>query len=76
MSDERAPPPHLEPLLTVAEVAEFLGIHPKSVYDLVDRARVPHVRLGGRRTIRFVRADLLAWLDSQKRAPSPQRRTR
>lgn len=49
MSDP--PRPHLEPLMTVADVAEFLGLHPKSVYDLVDRARVPHVRLGGRRTI-------------------------
>jgi excisionase family DNA binding protein len=63
----------LEPLLKVPEVAALLGLRPKSVYDLVESGKLPHFRLGPR-TIRFARADLIAWLDGRKRAPNQRSR--
>jgi excisionase family DNA binding protein len=36
---------------TVADVAETYGLHPKSVYALVDQGKIPHLRVG--RLLRF-----------------------
>ena len=50
-----------EPLLTVAEVAEFASVSRGSVYDAVASGKLAHSRVG--RSIRIARADLTAWLD-------------
>lgn len=60
-------------LLTVAQVAPLLGLTRKGVYGLVETRRIPCVRVPsrGRRhgPIRFVLAELLAWLE-QNRVPT------
>lgn len=50
----------IEPLLTVSEVAEMLSVPASWVYTQVASKRMPHLHVG--RYVRFVRADLLAWL--------------
>ena len=57
-----------EPLLTCEQAAKFLSIAPSTLYEYASRNEVPHivVRRGKRkRTIRFVRTDLLRWLREQ-----------
>ena len=51
------------PLLTVAEAAEFLRVHPNHVYELIRRGELPHVRLG--RVIRLPRHRLHQWIEEQ-----------
>lgn len=47
------------------ELAEQMtGIGRSSLYAMVHHRRIPHLRLG-RRLVRFRRAELEAWLDSQ-----------
>jgi PTS system nitrogen regulatory IIA component len=55
--------------LTVEEVAEFLRVSPRSVYDWVYKGIIPH-RKAGRRTL-FLLSEILEWTtdqDSRKQA--------
>jgi excisionase family DNA binding protein len=63
-------------LLNVVEAADFLGVHPGTIYAWVESRRLPCLRVGSR--IRFVRDDLLAWArghgdlaDSDRRRDDP-----
>lgn len=47
-------------LIGYAEASRLLGIKKATLYSLVSRKRVPHVRLG-RRLVRFSVAQLHAW---------------
>jgi excisionase family DNA binding protein len=47
------------PNMTVAEVAELLGISRSSVYDGVNRGDIPHLRVGKR--VIFPRVALVEW---------------
>ena len=51
----------VEQLLTVRQVAMLLGMHPKSIYVLVARGLIPHVRIGSR--LRFRPSDLTRWIE-------------
>lgn len=53
----------MEQLLTVREVAILLRLHEKTVYALVARGAIPHVRLG--RRVVFSQPELLRWLGSR-----------
>ena len=54
-----------EPLLTVAEVAERLRCSRALVYQLCEKGRLSHMRLGlGRGTIRISLRDLNLFLDA------------
>ena len=57
------------------QAAELLNIKIGTLYALVSRKRIPHVRLGGR-LVRFSRDDLEAWVreHSVAVAPSDERR--
>jgi len=33
--------------LSVRQAAEFLGLHPKTVYDLASRGKIPSAKIGG-----------------------------
>jgi excisionase family DNA binding protein len=33
--------------LSVRQTAEFLGLHPKTVYDLAARGKIPSAKIGG-----------------------------
>lgn len=48
------------------EVAEFLGVERKTVYEYANRGEIPHRRLGKR--LVFSRRALVAWLGSWKTA--------
>lgn len=47
-------------LLTVRQVAEYLQVKERTVYDWAARGVIPHVRVGD--LLRFRRATLLDWL--------------
>lgn len=49
-------------VLTRAEVATWLKLKPRQV----ERLGVPCISLG-RKTVRYLRADVLAWLQQQRR---------
>jgi hypothetical protein len=50
-------------VMTRQEVAAWLKVHPRQV----ERLGVPCIALG-RRTVRYLRADVLAWLEQQRKA--------
>ena len=53
-----------ESLRTVKGAADFLQLHVKSVYALVESKQIPHVRIG-ERGIRFRQEDLEAFLNER-----------
>lgn len=55
-------PTSVEPLLTVRQLSERLGVGRHTVYDMVKQNRIPHVRLG--QHIRFVWSRIEDWMDS------------
>jgi excisionase family DNA binding protein len=52
-------------LLTAAEAAEWLSIRESTLRDLARRGIVPSVKIG--RLMRFVEADLLAYVDGLRK---------
>jgi excisionase family DNA binding protein len=46
------------PYLTVAEAAELLQVNRKSVYDMVKRGELDHLRVGQVKGIRVTRASI------------------
>jgi putative molybdopterin biosynthesis protein len=48
-------------ILTIAEVAKRLGMHPVTVYRLVKEDRLPVFRVG--RMLRFDAAELEKWIE-------------
>lgn len=52
-------------MLTYTEAAAFLNVPRGTLHAWVHDRRVPHVRLGPR-TVRFVRADLDAWVAQRR----------
>ena len=62
-----------EPLLTATNVATLLNIRKSTVYDAVEKGRLPAVSLwkGKRRTfLRFRRTDIEAFIRERVTAPS------
>jgi len=57
----------LPKLLGVNELAELLGISPKTVYNLAQQRKIPFVRISNR--LRFDPADVLQWV-RKNRVPS------
>ena len=51
-------------LLTVRELAQFLGLHEKTIYRLARTGELPCVRLGSR--VRFLQSDVLRWVSARK----------
>jgi excisionase family DNA binding protein len=54
--------------LTTEEVLSCLKVNPRTIYRLIKTGDLPAVRIG--RQWRFRRADLDAWIDRQRTAPS------
>ena len=52
--------------MSADEVAEFLGLNRKTVYEYASRGQIPHQRLGKR--LVFSRTALVAWLGACKAA--------
>lgn len=51
--------------LTVREAAERLGVHPDTIYAMVQQRQIPHVRV--RRRILFRAETLEQWMTQQER---------
>lgn len=56
----------MEKLLSIEDVAEILGLEYKSIYRLIRSGELPAARIG--RVYRVNKADLAAFLESQKQA--------
>lgn len=55
----------LEPLLSIEEVAEYLGVAVTTIYDWRVNGGGPRaIRVG--RHLRFAQVDLAAWVESQR----------
>ena len=57
--------PVLVEAMTADEVAEFIGVDRKTVYEYANRRRIPHRRLGKR--LLFSRRAIVAWLGGSAR---------
>jgi excisionase family DNA binding protein len=51
-------------LMTVAEVADLLGISPKTIYAWASQGRLPCVRLGS--LLRFDPSEIARWVGDRK----------
>jgi excisionase family DNA binding protein len=61
-----------EGLLKPAEVCGVLGVSRSWIYAAAAEGRIPSIRLGGPDgPLRFVRADLEAWIDERRAAWTP-----
>ncbi len=58
--------------MTADEVARFLGLDRKTVYDYANRGVIPHRKLG--RRLLFSRSALVVWLGSCETASSRRRK--
>jgi excisionase family DNA binding protein len=58
----------LEPLLTINDAAEFLGVSRRQIYTLLERRELECVRVGER--ARFIPADLRAYLERHREEAS------
>ena len=56
-------------VMTLKEVAKYLGLHVMTVYKLTRERRVPAVKIGGQ--WRFKRGVLDDWLENQMHRHSP-----
>jgi excisionase family DNA binding protein len=54
--------------LTVADGAEHAGVSKDTIYTACERGEIQHVRIGGRRSIRFRAEWIDAWLEKYSRA--------
>lgn len=57
----------LPELLTLPEICAFLKVKPSYIYSLTATDRIPHRKFGG--TLRFVKAEILQWIDRGRRGP-------
>ena len=55
-------------LLTLAEAAAFLKVPKSWIYERTRSGGIPHLKLG--KYLRFPRADLLQWIETQRRSAS------
>ncbi len=62
--EERARP-NLPHLLTIAEVAEYLGVTERHIRRLVAERRIPFVKWG--HLLRFDPVEIAAWIDAARR---------
>lgn len=58
-------------LMTVHELAHFLGLKPKGIYALVERREIPFVRVSNR--LRLLHSDLLRWVQENRVLASENR---
>jgi excisionase family DNA binding protein len=67
---ERAPlpDPHEQPTISVPEAAAILGVHPRTVYNMVTMGDCPHIKLG--RLIRIPTAQLLEHYGLERKSVS------
>ena len=58
------PEPAIAPrLMSIEQVAVYLGLSPHTVYKFVSQRRIPHVKLG--KLVKFDRIEIDKWIGSQ-----------
>ncbi|MEO7556544.1 MAG: helix-turn-helix domain-containing protein [Acidimicrobiales bacterium] len=60
--------PELPHLLTIPQVAEYLGVNERHIRRLVHERRVPFIKWG--HLIRFEPKEIAAWLNGYRRPPA------
>ena len=71
MKTETNPLSGLDPFVTITELAEYLGVPVKTIYEWRQSGRGPvGVRIG--RHLQFRLSDVETWVDGQRDAPSPR----
>jgi excisionase family DNA binding protein len=55
-------------LLTIAEVADALGVEVRHVRRLVQERRIPYIKWG--HLLRFDPTDIATWIDTYRRYPN------
>ncbi len=58
---QTAAPPKRPRFLKVPEVAELLGIKPRTIYEMVAQNRIPYRKPPGSNILRFDLNEILAW---------------
>lgn len=53
-------------LLKVHEVAEILGVKPRTIYEMVAQKRIPYRRPPGSSILRFDLEEIVAWTKAGK----------
>jgi excisionase family DNA binding protein len=67
--DRPLPSGGLEPLLTIAELADYLGVPVATIYDWrVDGKGPRGIRIG--RSVKFAVSDVRAWIDAHREPPA------
>lgn len=66
-----ASPAPASPLLTEREAARVLAVSPRTLWSLRADGQIPHLRIG--RSVRYVPADLLEWIEQRKEQCDPER---
>jgi excisionase family DNA binding protein len=56
-------------VLTLEEVAEWLRVHPSTVYRLLKKRQIPAFRMGS--DWRFTQASLASWIEQREAASGP-----
>lgn len=59
--------PQLDPLMSIAEVADALGVDVRHVRRLVHERRIPFIKWG--HLLRFDPNDISAWIDAYRNTP-------
>ncbi|MEO7556366.1 MAG: helix-turn-helix domain-containing protein [Acidimicrobiales bacterium] len=62
------PEPELPRLLTIPQLAEYLGVNERHIRRLVQERRVPFIKWG--HLIRFEPKEIAAWLKGCRRPPA------
>ena len=52
--------------LKVPEVAEMLGVKPRTIYEMVAKERIPYRKPPGSSILRFDLEEILAWTKGRK----------
>jgi excisionase family DNA binding protein len=58
---------NLEPLLKPSEVAEYCGVHERTVWDLCSKGDIKSVRIGAK-SIRIKLSDLVAFIEARSQS--------
>lgn len=67
MNSHRSALQGLDPLLSVEELSEYLGVPVRTIYDWRQSGRGPRgIRMG--RHLKFALSDVLAWIEAQRTA--------
>ena len=51
----------LKDIMTAKQAAQFLGVHPNTIYLAAERKQIPHRRLG--RKLLFSRSVIMEWFE-------------